>query len=137
MSQTQKNEHQKENLPPQKTSNEESTSQYQIRPSIGKSFPIAAIREIINEVLLQILDGKKKNDRFPHNFSIFVTNFLSQKHLGKEYNSKEVGSLCKQIVNDVNRRIKDLGIPRYKHIVQIMLSEQTGAGCRYGNLLID
>lgn len=41
----------------QKSSNEESTSQYQIRPSIGKSFPISGIREIINEVLLQILDG--------------------------------------------------------------------------------
>lgn len=38
--------------------NQESTSQYQIRPSIGKSFPIAGIREIINEVLFQILDGK-------------------------------------------------------------------------------
>lgn len=35
----------------------ESTSQYQIRPSVGNSFPIVGIREIINEVLLQILDG--------------------------------------------------------------------------------
>lgn len=36
---------------------DESTNQYQIRPSFGKSFPIVLIREIINEVLLQILDG--------------------------------------------------------------------------------
>lgn len=36
---------------------ENSTSQYQIRPAIGKSFPISSVREIINEVLLQILDG--------------------------------------------------------------------------------
>lgn len=36
---------------------DESTNQYQIRPSFGKSFPIVHIREIINEVLLQILDG--------------------------------------------------------------------------------
>lgn len=42
-----------------KTPSNESASQYQIRPSIGKSLPIAGIREIINEVLLQILDGKK------------------------------------------------------------------------------
>lgn len=33
------------------------TSQYQIRPAIGKSFPISSVREIINEVLLQVLDG--------------------------------------------------------------------------------
>lgn len=41
--------------------NQDTTSQYQIRPSIGKSFPIAAIREIINEVLLQNLDGELSN----------------------------------------------------------------------------
>lgn len=36
---------------------ENSTSQYQMRPAIGKSFPISSVREIINEVLLLILDG--------------------------------------------------------------------------------
>lgn len=57
--------------------------------------------------------------------------FIKILSLGKEYAGKEVGAWCTQIVNDVNRRIKDLEIPRYKHIVQIVLSEQTGAGCRY------
>lgn len=51
--------------------------------------------------------------------------------LGKEYAGKEVGNWCKQIVNDINHRIKELEIPRYKHIVQIMLAEHSGAGCRY------
>lgn len=36
----------------------DNTNQYQIRPNIGKSFPVANVREIINEVLLQELDGK-------------------------------------------------------------------------------
>lgn len=36
----------------------DSTSQYQIRPAIGKSFPIASVREIISEVLFQVLDGE-------------------------------------------------------------------------------
>lgn len=57
MSQIQPIDNPNEKITTQKTLNEESTSQYQIRPSIGKSFPIVAIREIINEVLLQILDG--------------------------------------------------------------------------------
>lgn len=35
-------------------------SQYQIRPSVGKTFPVTNVREIINEVLLQVLDGKGK-----------------------------------------------------------------------------
>lgn len=34
-------------------------------------------------------------------------------------------------MNETNRRIKELEIPRYRHIVQIMLTEQSGAGCRY------
>lgn len=61
-------------------------------------------------------------------FTEFIFEFFN---IGKEYSSKEVGEWCRQIVNDINRHIKELAIPRYKHIVQIMLSEQTGAGCRY------
>lgn len=45
--------------------------------------------------------------------------------LGKEYAKKDVSEWCRKIVNEINRRIKDLEIPRYKHIVQIMLAEQT------------
>lgn len=46
------------NLDENKIINENrSNNEYQIRPSIGKTFPIAEIRDIINEVLLQILDG--------------------------------------------------------------------------------
>ncbi|XP_031635733.1 dynein light chain Tctex-type-like [Contarinia nasturtii] len=86
--------------------NNDSINQYQIRPSIGNSFPIASIREIINEILLQTLDGK-------------------------EYTCSEVGAWCRQIVDGINMRIKSLEIPRYKHIVQTMLAEQTGAGSRY------
>lgn len=58
MSQSQKNEKQEEKPTENDSRNQETTSQYQIRPSIGKSFPIVGIREIINEVLLQILDGE-------------------------------------------------------------------------------
>lgn len=75
MSQIQSIDNSNEKITTQKPTNDESTSQYQIRPSIGKSFPITAIREIINEVLLQILDGtwistKKK----PIYFNI-ISNF--------------------------------------------------------------
>lgn len=59
MSQVQSSDHTNEKISTQKIPNEEATSQYQIRPSIGKQFPVVVIREIINEVLLQILDGKK------------------------------------------------------------------------------
>lgn len=51
--------------------------------------------------------------------------------IGKTYNVSEVADWCRQIVNTINQRIKELEIPRYRHIVQVMLLEQTGAGCRY------
>lgn len=54
MSQLKKDTNSDENII---TNENRSNNEYQIRPSIGKSFPIAGIREIINEVLLQILDG--------------------------------------------------------------------------------
>lgn len=53
---------------------EDSTSQYQIRPSVGKSFPVVSIREIINEVLLQLLDGMEIYIYFLA-VSIFLGNF--------------------------------------------------------------
>lgn len=60
---------------------------------------------------------------------------LKNSSTGKEYaGNAPVSDWCRQIVNDINRRITSLEIPRYKHIVQIMLSEQTGAGCRYVSL---
>lgn len=48
----------KSNEKENKAQDSESTSQYKMRPEKGKSFPVAGIREIINEVLLQTLDGK-------------------------------------------------------------------------------
>lgn len=112
-------------------SNEE-PSQYQMRPSIGKSFPVSNVREIINEVLLQVLDGKcdflenKKKTLF--NFFIMINRYTM---IGKVYASGHVAEWCRQIADDINRRITGLATPRYKHIVQVMLTEQTGAGSRF------
>lgn len=47
------------------------------------------------------------------------------------YASSEASEWSRQIVNDINKRIKDLETPRYKHLVQVMLAEQAGAGSRY------
>lgn len=133
MSQLQRDEKPSENQVAIQNQSNESTNQYQIRPSKGKSFPIAGIREIINEVLLQILDGKSKWHYIPTLYcnNIYICPDFMFFSTGKEFSRKKVTGWCRQIVDDINRRIKDLEIPRYKHIVQIMLAEQTGAGCRY------
>lgn len=115
------------------TSNEEQ-SQYQMRPSIGKSFPVTNVREIINEVLLQILDGKRDYFKIQQRKEFLYQTAHDSSiplKIGKVYTSGHVGEWCRQIADDINRRITGLATPRYKHIVQVMLAEQTGAGSRF------
>lgn len=50
---------------------------------------------------------------------------------GKEYSKKEAPIWTRQIADNINLRVKELNMPRYKHVTQVMLAEQLGAGCRY------
>lgn len=49
---------------------------------------------------------------------------------GKEYSKADAAKWCQQIVNEINGRIVALKMPRYAHVVQITMMEQTGAGSR-------
>lgn len=51
--------------------------------------------------------------------------------IGQEYNQEKVSVWCKEIVNEINKRLRELDVPRYKHVVQVMLLPQNGAGCRF------
>lgn len=71
---------------------------------------------------------KKKEEKTDFREFNFIMYF---KRIGKVYSYKEAPNWSAEIVNKINRRIKDLQIPSYKHVVQIMLAEQMGSGCRY------
>lgn len=53
------------------------------------------------------------------------------KYIGKIYRSELAADWCSKIVDDINKRIKERKVPCYKHVVEIMLGQQTGSECRY------
>lgn len=61
--------------------------------------------------------------------TVIAFDFICSRS-GKEYTKSEVATWCRQIVNDINSRVADLNMPRYAHVVQITMMEQTGAGSR-------
>lgn len=54
---------------------------------------------------------------------------------GQDYSSDKISEWISQIADNVNTRVKDLNMKRYKHIVQVVIV-QKGAGCRYNLFLI-
>lgn len=51
--------------------------------------------------------------------------------LGKIYSQTESSKWTTYLADETSTRIKNLYMKRYKHIVQVTLGQQTGAGCRY------
>lgn len=106
------------------------SSNYQMRPNLNESFRMANIKDIIVDVLQQVLEGTFKL------FSLYshlkqINSRLNSVRLDKQYSSRDAANWSRCIVDDITKRIKDLSIPRYKHVAQVMLAEQTGAGSRF------
>ena len=49
----------------------------------------------------------------------------------KTYSGAEAGKWTKEISDTLNREIRDLNMGNYKHVVQVLIGQQTGAGCKY------
>ncbi|XP_055853480.1 dynein light chain Tctex-type protein 2B [Episyrphus balteatus] len=79
---------------------------YRMRPSLEDIFKAKTIKEIIQRVLTKTLQGKK-------------------------YNVEDARKWTQEIADTISASVKDLNMPRYKHVVQISLGQQLGAGCRY------
>lgn len=82
-------------------------SAYQIKPSLEEKFKEMPVKEIIRTVLADTL-------------------------LGKNYESENVKKWTITIANEVNEKVKELQLKRYKHIVQVLLGEMRGAGVKSG-----
>lgn len=80
---------------------------YQIKPSLGEKFSEIPVKEIIRTV-------------------------LGDNLLGKTYEAEQVKKWTITIANEVNEKVKELQLKRYKHIVQVLLGEMRGAGVRSG-----
>ncbi|XP_017086232.1 dynein light chain Tctex-type protein 2B [Drosophila eugracilis] len=81
---------------------------YNMGPAFGKKFPLPHIRIIISAV-------------------------MSEKLRNKNYNQSEALKWARDVADEINIRMKGRArCPRYKHVVNVMLYPQTGAGCFYG-----
>ncbi|XP_058118860.1 dynein light chain Tctex-type protein 2B-like isoform X2 [Anopheles ziemanni] len=79
---------------------------YQMRPALSETFKSERIREIIQTVLTETLTGQT-------------------------YTAADASRWTKSLADEISLKVKDLEMYRYKHVVQVMLGQQLGAGCKY------
>uniref|UniRef100_A0A7S3XGP2 Uncharacterized protein n=1 Tax=Oxyrrhis marina TaxID=2969 RepID=A0A7S3XGP2_OXYMA len=58
---------------------------------------------------------------------------LNQKLTGQAYNVEQTTVLTKAVADDIRDRLKELQLPRYKFVVQVIIGEQKGQGVRMAN----
>ncbi|XP_046391927.1 dynein light chain Tctex-type protein 2B-like [Ischnura elegans] len=89
--------------------NEEDSSdgQFKMRPHVRDRFRPGAVKDVIHGVLREELAGKV-------------------------YAETDPSLLSSSIAQRVKRKVMELGFPRYKYVVQVILGEQLGAGVRTG-----
>ena len=51
----------------------------------------------------------------------------------KQYQADHSSTWTKEIADEVKNKLKELGLPRYKFMVQVVLGEQRGQGVRMGS----
>ncbi|XP_053677819.1 dynein light chain Tctex-type protein 2B-like [Anopheles nili] len=78
---------------------------YQMRPELDETFKSEKIREIINTVLTETLTGQS-------------------------YSAGDASRWTKLMADKISVQVKDLDMNRYKHVVQVWLGQQLGAGCK-------
>ncbi|XP_040583724.1 dynein light chain Tctex-type protein 2B [Lepeophtheirus salmonis] len=87
---------------------EEEEAKFQIRPSFENKFKPGAVKDIIHNVLIDVLNGKA-------------------------YAVENVSTWTKNIADSIKHKIKLMGYERYKIIVEVVIGEQRGEGVRMGS----
>ncbi|EDV49684.1 tctex1 domain-containing protein 2 [Drosophila erecta] len=82
---------------------------YSMRPAFGEMFPLPTIKTIMNNVMAEKLKDKTYD-----------------KDIAKKWTS--------EIADEVNQQIASSSkVKRYKHVVQVMLGQELGAGATYNS----
>lgn len=79
---------------------------YQMRPTLEQTFKSEKIKQIISAVLNDTLSGQT-------------------------YTALDAARWTKSLADEISLKVKDLEMKRYKHVVQVVLGQQLGAGCKY------
>ncbi|XP_028128824.1 dynein light chain Tctex-type protein 2B [Diabrotica virgifera virgifera] len=80
-------------------------SSYQIKPTLQNKFKELPVKEIIRNVVASVLTGLAYDPDRAKNWSMSISN-------------------------EVNDKVRDLQMKRYKHIVQVIIGEMKGAGVK-------
>ncbi|CAG9840429.1 unnamed protein product [Diabrotica balteata] len=80
-------------------------SSYQIKPTLQNKFKELPVKEIIRNVVAAMLTGMAYDPDRAKNWSMLISN-------------------------EVNEKVRDLQMKRYKHIVQVIIGEMKGAGVK-------
>jgi len=84
-----------------------SQSSYQIKPGFQERFKEVNVKEIIQAIQYNTLSGKT-------------------------YDPDSAKKWTMKMSNEINERVKDLKMKRYRHIVQVVLGERKGQGIKSG-----
>ncbi|XP_030376399.1 tctex1 domain-containing protein 2 [Scaptodrosophila lebanonensis] len=83
------------------------TQAYSMRPAFGEMFPLPIVKSIINTV-------------------------MAEKLKDKTYDKDTAATWTREIADEVNLQIAASSkVKRYKHVVQVMLGQELGAGTFY------
>ncbi len=73
-----------------------------------------------------------KHSLHPRVVKDLISSLLSTHLKGKEYDQNETANWTKEIATAIKNALKELGLPRYKFLVQVIIGEMKGAGVRCG-----
>ena len=59
-----------------------------------------------------------------------VAEAVIQPPQGKKYDSNESASLSKELCTEIKEKVKEIGAPRHKLVVQVTIGEVQGQGVR-------
>ncbi|KAH8296502.1 hypothetical protein KR054_007087, partial [Drosophila jambulina] len=78
--------------------------------------------------------GPAFGKKFPVPYIVFILNQVTNERLNsKVYNPEEASKWTRDLADEINLKFKGRNaFPRFKHVVNVMLYQQTGAGCFYG-----
>ncbi|KAI3384834.1 hypothetical protein SNEBB_009086 [Seison nebaliae] len=86
-----------------KNKDDKSSRSYLLRPQYDKKFKSKDVEDILDEVL---------------------SNYLRPK----QYSPDEVGKWCDELNQEIQKRMTEADMPRYKFITQCCIAERRGAG---------
>ncbi|KAI8917569.1 Tctex-1 family-domain-containing protein [Powellomyces hirtus] len=91
----------------EKTAADDNSAAYNIRPNFKQKFRPAIVQKLIHQALMDRLTGAT-------------------------YNAESCSQWTKEIADDIKNRLKELDLPRYKYIVNVVIGEMRGEGVRMG-----